>query len=546
MKRKFLITLLAIVASLTYTLALSACGGGNAETHEPPTVAVSSVSLDKSELTLEIGGEETLTATVNPDNATDKTVTWFVSPAGIVTVANGKVTAVAAGTATVTATAGSKSDACSVTVNAAVTGEEVTAGQWTQIMESATQFSIDISIDGTPDTTINIDGDKISQESGQDKQIFVKDGENYYQYTLQGSDWVKSDLDANTYETSEIYAQFVNLFKDDYGAFTYSDGVYTTVSLDKTNTLGVTVSNVTVVFVSGALSRIEFEAETGSSTYKYEIKKVGGTTIEIPDKKPEQSGEEQATEGLEYTLNSDGNSYSVKKGTATATEIVIPSEHNGKPVTRIGRQAFYGCAEITSVKIPDSVTYIGIQAFSNCSSLASITIPDSVTYIGENALNNTAWYNGQPDGLVYAGKVAYKFKGATGNISVTLQDGTKGIAGGAFSNCDRITGITIPDSVTRIASGAFMNCSFTSITIPDGVTAIEEAVFSGCTNLTSITISGNVTSIGNDAFFRCLSLSGITFNGTKDQWTGITKGETWNENTGNYTIYCTNGNISKN
>lgn len=80
-------------------------------------VAVESVMLNKSTLTLDIGGTETLTATVKPDNATNKTVAWESDKPAIAKVENGKVTALAEGTATITATADGKSDVCTVTVN---------------------------------------------------------------------------------------------------------------------------------------------------------------------------------------------------------------------------------------------------------------------------------------------------------------------------------------------------------------------------------------------------------------------------------------------
>ena len=80
-------------------------------------------------------------------------------------------------------------------------------------------------------------------------------------------------------------------------------------------------------------------------------------------------------------------------------------------VTYIGSYAFYGCTGLTSVTIPDSVTSIGSNSFYGCTGLTSITIPDSLANIEGDAFNNTAWYNNQPDGMVYAGRVAYKYKG---------------------------------------------------------------------------------------------------------------------------------------
>mgnify|MGYP001622933072 CR=1 FL=1 len=83
------------------------------------TVAVTGIELNKTELTLTEGGSETLTATVTPDNATDKTVTWASNKESVATVENGVVTAVGEGTATITATAGGYEASCVVTVNPA-------------------------------------------------------------------------------------------------------------------------------------------------------------------------------------------------------------------------------------------------------------------------------------------------------------------------------------------------------------------------------------------------------------------------------------------
>lgn len=95
--------------------ALRAEWGGSVQ-----DIPVQSVSLSSSTLTLNEGESKTLTATVLPANATNKTVTWGASPTGFVTVANGVVTGSKAGTCTVTATAGGKSAQCVVTVAASV------------------------------------------------------------------------------------------------------------------------------------------------------------------------------------------------------------------------------------------------------------------------------------------------------------------------------------------------------------------------------------------------------------------------------------------
>ena len=80
------------------------------------SVPVTGVTLNQSSLSLKPGAGATLTVTVNPSNATEKTVTWSSSNPSVATVSNGTVSAVGAGTATITATAGGKSAACTVTV----------------------------------------------------------------------------------------------------------------------------------------------------------------------------------------------------------------------------------------------------------------------------------------------------------------------------------------------------------------------------------------------------------------------------------------------
>ena len=89
-------------------------------------VEVTGITLDKATVTITEGETETLVATVTPADATDKTVTWTTSNSAVATVDGGVVTAVKAGTATITATAGGYSASCVVTVEAKPEPEEPT------------------------------------------------------------------------------------------------------------------------------------------------------------------------------------------------------------------------------------------------------------------------------------------------------------------------------------------------------------------------------------------------------------------------------------
>ena len=143
--------------------------------------------------------------------------------------------------------------------------------------------------------------------------------------------------------------------------------------------------------------------------------------------------------------------------TRVSIPTTVTNDHTTYHVTRIGKEAFKYCAQLTSVTIPNSVTEIGNLAFGGCYSLTSITIPNSVKKIGSYA----------------------------------------------FIKCSALTNATIPNSLKSIENNAFSYCSsLTSITLPNSVTSIEQRAFYECSALTSVTIPNSVTSIGHSAFWR--------------------------------------------
>lgn len=220
-----------------------------------------------------------------------------------------------------------------------------------------------------------------------------------------------------------------------------------------------------------------------------------------------------------YNSQPDGLVYAGKvaykyKGTIPeGTEIIIKDGTVAIANYAFGFSSWSSNNSLISVTIAESVTTIGEYAFYYCSALSSITIPESVTRIGRYAFDGTAWYNNQPDGLVYAGRVAYGYKGSmTSGTQIRLEDGTKGIAGRAFYDKDNLAGIEIPSSVTDIEAYAFYSCNYlTSADIPNSVKSIGGYAFAYCTRLQSILIPESVTNIGNFAFLYCKEKS-ITVN----------------------------------
>lgn len=121
-----------------------------------PEVSVETVSVAPAELNLTVGGTGTLTATVGPDTATNKAVTWTSSDTNIATVdENGLVTAKSEGTATIIATAGGVSDSCAVTVSAVTvpaTGVTVNPAELTLSIGGTGTLTANVSPEGATDT----------------------------------------------------------------------------------------------------------------------------------------------------------------------------------------------------------------------------------------------------------------------------------------------------------------------------------------------------------------------------------------------------------
>ena len=272
-------------------------------------------------------------------------------------------------------------------------------------------------------------------------------------------------------------------------------------------------------------------------------------------------------EELEFTLNEDGNSYSVTGiGTCTDTDIVIPSTYEGKPVTAIGAMAFAAVdfetstiipSSISSVTIPNSVTIIGDYAFVYCTSLRSITLGDSITDIGSYAFSTCVSLVRItiPRSAINIGTDA--FSGCTSLIEICNKSSLDITAGSNShgriarmavnvidddsQSCLKFIGdyvfyddgtnvylvryfgeeteITLPEydggKPYALYYGSFvLNDKITSVTIPDSVIGIcgmagYGGSFTSCTSLTSVILPDSLTSIGGLAFYRCTSLTNI-------------------------------------
>ncbi|MGN0613137.1 MAG: leucine-rich repeat domain-containing protein, partial [Porcipelethomonas sp.] len=182
----------------------------------------------------------------------------------------------------------------------------------------------------------------------------------------------------------------------------------------------------------------------------------------------------------------------------SVTEIEIPDEIDGLPVTSIGDYAF--STNLESITIPDSVASIEYYAFIYCSGLKNIKIGSGVT-----SIEYGAFWRCSSLASIYVSEKNMNYCSIDGVLF--NKDKTELIQ---YPIGNERTEYNIPDSVTSIENGAFLECaSLENITIPDSVTSIGNSAFGECTSLASITIPDSVTSIGYGAFWRCSSLASI-------------------------------------
>ncbi|MDE7158868.1 MAG: leucine-rich repeat domain-containing protein [Clostridiales bacterium] len=236
----------------------------------------------------------------------------------------------------------------------------------------------------------------------------------------------------------------------------------------------------------------------------------------------------------------------------SVTSVVIPDTYNGVPVVGATLE---DCTQLTSIVLGRNVFVLHV--LRQCSSLTSITVAkgNPYYYSVRNCVimpKNKTLVGGcktsviPTDGSVTSIGIG-AFLNCSGLTSIIIPNSVTSIGQAAFADCSGLTSITIPNSVTSIGPYAFADCSgLTSITIPNSVTSIRYNTFDGCSSLMSITIPNSVTSIGEQAFNGCSNLTRIDYQGTKAQWNAISKESfRWDYNTGNYTVYCTDGTIQK-
>ena len=228
-------------------------------------------------------------------------------------------------------------------------------------------------------------------------------------------------------------------------------------------------------------------------------------------------------DNLKYQLNNDNTAYIFSYVNKTKTfEIPESVTYEGYSfnVTSISSQAFYGCASLTSITIPNSVTSIGDSAFYNCSDLKFVIYNGKKTRWNAISISNSnnSYLTGAiikcTDGIIGNGNTV-----TIDNLKYQLNnDQTASLVGYTAS----LENLMIPEKISY--EGYTFN-----------VTSIGDKAFYKCTSLTSVTIPKSITTIGS-LVFGFAGLQSVNYNGTKAEWKSIT-----GSGNINLVIKCTDG-----
>ena len=365
-------------------------GGNGSNETGPTTVAVTSVSLNKQTLSLVEGNSETLTPTVAPSDATNKAVSWKSSDASVASVDNsGKVTAVKAGSATITVTTtdGSKTATCYVTVTAKtieVNNVGLDKSEMEMVAGDSYQFTVTIKPDNASDKTLSWSSsdENVATVDNTGKVTAVSEGK--VTITVKTSNPAQSASCDITVKAASIPVTgvnidswIINLGVNETAAIAYTiqpdDATNKEVTFSSDNTDVVAVdSEGTLVGVSSGSAKVTVTTVDGGYSSVCTVNVVGSVgTIEVDGFFYKDYG----TASLELIPDPSG----AKKYSG---DITIPGKvtYGGIEFTveSIGARMFNGNDELKSVTIEPGVREIGAYAFSGCENLEKVVLPSTL------------------------------------------------------------------------------------------------------------------------------------------------------------------------
>ena len=374
----------------TVTATAEGKSGTCAVTVKAKAVNVTEVTLDKTELTLTEGETETLTATVKPDNADNRKVTWSSDKTDVATVGGvGRVTAVKAGEAVVTVTTedGGKTASCKVTVKAKAVGVTDVTLDKTELTltEGETEtLTATVKPDNADNRKVTWSSDKteIATVDGAGKVTAVKPGEAVVTVTTEDGGKTATCKVTVKAKAVPVTGVDVNPWVMTLSVRGTSKLSYTIRPADATN------QNVKWESESPSVATVDSEGNVkgvAAGTAKICVTTEDGgfkSYCTVTVKKAESKFE---VGGLWYEYYDGPNLARVipdPDGSKYGGNISIPGqiEYGGitYSVVQIGARAFDECTDLKSVTLGEGIEYIAAFAFYNCPNLESITFSSTM------------------------------------------------------------------------------------------------------------------------------------------------------------------------
>lgn len=192
----------------------------------------------------------------------------------------------------------------------------------------------------------------------------------------------------------------------------------------------------------------------------------------------------------------------------------------------IGDNAFWGCAFLRKVAVPNTVERIGDEAFARCISLESVCIPASVEKMGKNPFVDldSKVINNESEAYVIDNKILYsadrtRLVSCLTDAAMVIVPKTVRVIGSlAFTRRAKLKKVQLPDGLERIGRDSFSDCdALEEVVIPASVKTISPYAFSGCESLKKVTFLGEVQTLSRTAFSDCFNLYTILVPAGKEK-----------------------------
>lgn len=318
----------------------------------------------------------------------------------------------------------------------------------------------------------------------------VGDYSYYAQYTVNGKTYTSDTV------TVRVYRQFteqeladMQKITDTLNALINSEE-YAALSVEKkVKALSDRINSLAEVDETLGYALVDADSiRYNNVTYQFEFKDYIGLNYvyyayTIPNT--------DATDNSAFTYVNHGDSIEITGFNNSISDVVIPSEIEGLPVTAISVGAFY-LSTITSIEVPDSVTSIGEMAFLGCTSLKSVKLSTRVAKIDKNAFGSCS---------------------ALQEIQVAKDNPNFSSLNGVLYSKKQDTLVIYPAAKTDAA-----------YIIPSNVTSVAMYAFSENPYLETLTIPNSLIKVGDSAFYNCKNLRAVSYNGTEEEWNQITIG----------------------